>query len=173
MTEQGMQVYKMIFKRVWRSMKEEFQQRFKLNRIYLPRSTAFGSDNQVIRREDYSMASDQIAPVANPNVSSVTMKLQTALMVKQSAMATPGYDIAETERTWLDNLEVENVNIIYPGPGKVPQGHEAPNPKAAVEMMKLQGKQMEVEAKKMQWANELMEARGLTTRRSIYYRPKP
>lgn len=156
MTEQGMQVYKMIFKRVWRSMKEEFKIRFMLNRVYLPRSTTFGSENQVIRREDYSMSSDLIAPVANPNISSVTMRMQTALMVKQASMGTPGYDIAETERNWLDNLEVENVNQVYPGPGKVPQGHEAPNPKAAVEMMKLQGIQMKLEADKMKWANQLM-----------------
>jgi hypothetical protein len=156
MSEQGMQVYKMIFKRVWRSMKEEFKQRFALNRIYLPRSTTFGADNQVIRQEDYKTSSDLIAPVANPNISSVTMKLQTSLAVKQSAMATPGYDLAETERNWLDNMEVENISIIYPGPGKVPEGHQAPNPKAAVEMMKLQGIQMKLEADKLKWANQMM-----------------
>lgn len=162
MTEQGMQVYKMIFKRVWRSMKEEFKQRFNLNRIYLPRSTKFGSDEQTIRREDYSAAkADLIAPVANPNVSSITMKLQTAMAVKQSAMATPGYDIPEVERIWLENLEVENIEVIYPGPGKVEQGHEAPNPKAAVEMLKLQGVKMKVDAEKMKWANHLMEDQRL------------
>lgn len=164
MTEQGMQVYKMIFKRVWRSMKDEFKQRFALNRIYLPRSRKFGSEEQEIRREDYIAASaDLVSPVANPNVSSITMKLQTAGAVKQSAMSTPGYDLAEVERVWLDNLEVENINVIYPGPGKVPQGHEAPNPKAAVEMLKLQGVQMKLEAEKMKWANHLMEEQRLNS----------
>jgi hypothetical protein len=162
MTEQGMQVYKMIFKRVWRSMKEEFKQRFALNRIYLPRSFKFGSSNQTISREDYiAAAADMIAPVANPNVSSITMKLQTAGAVKQSAMSTPGYDISEVERIWLDNLEVENIDVIYPGPGKVPQENQAPNPKAAVEMLKLQGVQMKIEAEKMKWANHLMEEQRL------------
>ena len=164
MTEQGMQVYKMIFKRVWRSMKEEFKQRFALNRIYLPRSFKFGSGEETIRREDYiAAAADLIAPVANPNVSSVTMKLQTALAVKQSAMATPGYDIAEVEKIWLENMEVENISVIYPGPGKVPPEHTAPNPKAAVEQMKLQGIQMKLEAEKMKWANHLMEEQRLNS----------
>lgn len=164
MTEQGMQVYKMIFKRVWRSMKEEFKQRFALNRTYLPRSSKFGSGDEMIRREDYiAAAADLIAPVANPNVSSITMKLQTAGAVKQSAMATPGYDLAEVERVWLDNLEVENVDVIYPGPGKVPEGHQAPNPKAAVEMIKQQSVKLKLEAEKMKWANHLMEAQRLNS----------
>jgi hypothetical protein len=147
----------MIFKRVWRSMKEEFKQRFVLNRTYLPRESQFGADEQMIRREDYSMSADLIAPVANPNISSVTMKLQTATAVKQSAASTPGYDLAEVELIWLDNLEVENVNIIYPGPGKVPPDHMAPNPKAMVENLKNQREQMKLEAKKIEWANQLME----------------
>lgn len=164
MTEQGMQVYKMIFKRVWRSMKEEFKQRFALNRVYLPRSFKFGSGNTTVRREDYiAAAADLISPVANPNVSSITMKLQTAMAVKQAAMGTPGYDIAEVERIWLDNLEVENIGVIYPGPGKVPQENMAPNPKAAVEQMKLQGIQMKLDAEKMKWANHLMEEQRLNT----------
>jgi chaperonin GroES len=164
MTEMGMQVYKMIFKRVWRSMKEEFKQRFTLNRIYLPRSAKFGSGEEVIRREDYiAAAADLIAPVANPNVSSVIMRLQTAMAVKQAAAGTPGYDISEVEKVWLDNLEVENVDVIYPGPGKVPQANQAPNPKAAVEQMKLQGIQMKLEAEKMKWANHLMEEQRLNT----------
>lgn len=161
MTEQGLQIYKMIYKRVWRAMKAEFKVRYNINRVTLPSTENFGHGKDFIRREDYTGSPDQVAPVANPNVSSTVMKLSTAMTVKQSAMGTPGYDLAEVERQFLEVLEVDNVDQVYPGPGKVPPGHEAPNPKAAVEMLKLQGKQMDIKAKQQQWANELMAEQQL------------
>lgn len=161
MTEMGLQVYKRTFKSVWRSMKNEFQLRFNLNKNFCREHQDFGPAKDFIRAEDYTVNPEQIAPVANPNISSASMKMQTATMVKQSAMATPGYDIYEVEKQWLEAQEVEGIDIIYPGPGKVPQEHMAPNPKAAVEQMKLQGIQMKLEAEKMKWAHELQEEHRL------------
>lgn len=161
MSEQGMQTYKMCFKRLWRSMKKEFQKRFELNRVFLPTTENFGSGNEVIRREDYTGPSQYIAPVANPNITSVMMRTQQAIAVKQSSMTTPGYDIDEVEVRFLETLEVEDVRVIYPGPGQVQKGHEHIDPKSAVEQMKQQGVQMKVQMEKMKWANELMEEQRL------------
>ncbi len=161
MTEQGMQVYGMIFKRVWRCMKMELKRRYELNRVFLRSHQDFGSGTDFIRREDYLGNPDQVAPVADPRITSVTMKIQQAIVVKQDSMATPGYDIAAVTRRFLNAAEIDGMDEIYPGPGKVPQGHEMPNPKAMVEQMKLQGKQMDLKAKQMQWANELMEEQRL------------
>jgi uncharacterized membrane protein YgcG len=158
MQEQGMQVYGMIFKRVWRSMKEEFKKRYQLNRKFLELSQKFGPGGDFIRAEDYNGNPDQIVPVANPRMSSIAMRMQQAIIVKQTAMATPGYDVPEVERQFLRSLEVENIDRIYPGPDKVPP---LPNPRMAVEQVKLQGRQMEIEAQKQEWANKLMEERRM------------
>jgi chaperonin GroES len=163
MTENGLQVYGMIFKRVWRCMKTEFKRRYELNKVFLRAHEDFGSGTDFIRREDYLGNPDQVAPVADPRLTSVTMSIQQALMLKQSAMSVPGYDMAEVEHRFLNAAEVDGIDQVYPGPGKVPPGHEAPNPKASVEMLKLQGKQMQVKAEQMKWANQLMETQRVNT----------
>jgi chaperonin GroES len=158
MTEQGMQVYGMIFKRVWRAMKEEFKKRYVLNGKFLKTHQDFGPASDFIRREDYTGSPDQIAPVANPRVTSTVMRINQAALVKQSAMQTPGYSLPEVEKEWLMALEVEGIDRLYPGPDKVPP---LPNPKAAIEQMKLEGKKMEIQARQQEWANHLMEERRL------------
>ena len=157
MTEQGMQIFGMTFKRVWRSMKEEFKRRYDINKRYLDPEQKFGSGEDFIRREDYSGSPDQVAPVANPRMTSTIMKIQQSAMVKQSSMTTAGYDIDEVERAWLASLEVEGIDRLYPGPGKVPQGHEMMNPKVMVEQLKVQLGQAKIKSQMMQFANQLLE----------------
>lgn len=157
MTEQGMQIFGMTFKRVWRSMKEEFKRRYGINKYYLEPTQDFGSDDDFIRKEDYTGSPDQVAPVANPRVTSTIMRVQQTTAMKQSAMGTPGYDVYETEIAWLESLEVEGIDRLFPGPGRVPQGHEMVNPKVMVENLKEQTKQMKIKADMMIFANQLLE----------------
>ena len=158
MQETGMQTFKMIYKRVWRCMKEEFKKRYALNALYLGAVEEYGNNADKIYREDYQGDADQIAPVANPNITSTVMKFQQAMMVKQSAMSTPGYDIPEVEKRWLTSMEVDDIDSIYPGPDNV---KPLPNPKLMVEQLKFQGKQLEVQAKQQEWANHLLEDKRL------------
>lgn len=158
MQESGMQTFKMIYKRVWRCMKEEFKKKYELNARYLSAAETYGDTVSKIYREDYKGTADQIAPVANPNITSVTMKFQQATMVKQAAMSTPGYEIPVVERKWLTAMEVDDIDQIYPGPDKV---KPLPNPKMMVEQLKLQGKQLQVQAKTQEFANKLLEEKRL------------
>lgn len=135
MQEQGKQTYKMIFKRVWRSMKQEFKKRYNINRRYLPNVMKFGEGSDFIRKEDYLGSPDQIAPVANPNVTSTTMRIAQATAVKQDSVQTPGYDRDEVTRRWLDALDVEGQDAIFPGMEKT---GPLPNPKVMVEQQKAQ-----------------------------------
>lgn len=160
MTERGMRMYRMIFKRVWRSLKEEFKKRYLLNRQFLRQHQDFGAADDFIRREDYIGNPDNVAPVANPNITSTTMRLQQAVAVKQDSMGTPGYDIPEVTRAYLEALEVDGIDRLYPGPDKVPP---LPNPKVQVEQMKLQGRSLDIQNRRMEWANKLMEERRLNT----------
>jgi len=153
MTEQGMKVYSMIFKRVWRSMREEFKKLYKLNKQFLLSHKTFGAENDFIRREDYTGNVDQIAPVADPNITSTTMQIFQAEAVWQRAHTSPGYDREEANRRWLKAMKVENVDRLYLGEEKA---KPLPNPKMMVEQVKLQGKQAQIEAEKVKWANELL-----------------
>lgn len=150
---QGLKIYSAIFKRVWRSMKQEFEKLYILNAINLPVRKAFSGEKTVLR-EDYLGNPDEIAPSADPNVTSDEMNLLQAQLVKQSAMTTSGYDLGEVERRYLKALKVSGIDQIFPGPDKVPP---TPNPKVQVENIKLEGKKMQWKLKQADFAAKLME----------------
>src|SRR5208283_4740145 len=153
MTEQGMKVYSMIFKRVWRSMKEEFKKLYHLNKQFLPSQKDFGMGDDFIRREDYTGNADQIAPVADPNITSSTMQIYQAEAVWQKAFTSPGYDRDEAQRRWLKAVKADNIDTLYLGEKNA---EPLPNPKLMVEQAKLQGVQAKIQAEQVHWANELL-----------------
>jgi hypothetical protein len=157
MTEQGMRVYTMIFKRVWRCMKGEFKRRYELNALYTEAEKEFGDGRDFIRAEDYKGSPAQVVPVTNPNLSSTTMRIQQVAMVKQDSMMTPGYDLPEITKDFLEAIEVEDIERIFPGPGRVPQGHEMSNPRAIQAQMKYQETVMKTKEARLKWAHELLE----------------
>ena len=156
MTEQGMQVYSMIFKRVWRSMKEEFKKLYKLNSTYLPMTLHYGGKEDIIRQEDYKANADLIVPVADPNVTSSSQRITQAQLLREAAHTVPGYDVALVEKNFLRALKVDGIEVFYPGADKVPP---LPNPKMQLEEMKLNAKKMQLEHDQMKWTNTLMEER--------------
>ena len=148
MMQMGMKIYNAIFKRTWRSMKEEFRKLYLLNAEYLPDEKRFG-DSQVAMREDFLGDPDRIAPVADPNITSEELEFQKLMAIKQNAMATPGYDLQELERRILASLSVEGIDTLFPGPTKVPP---LLNPKVQIEQLKQQ-----VAAQKLQQESTRMD----------------
>ncbi len=151
MVSEGMKIYSAVFKRIWRSMKEEFRKKYIMNAIYLPRRKSFGK-GQVILREDYLESPDEIAPSADPNVVSDQMALQLAGALKQAAAATPGYDPEQVERRWLKALKVDNIDQVYPGIKKtgVPKSE-----KIQIAEMKLRGDQMQLQSNQQQFVIQM------------------
>ena len=154
MVEQGQKIYAAIFKRVWRSQKEEFRKLFLLNSIFIPSFVAFGENGQKVLRDDYQGNPDRIVPAADPNVTSDMQRIQQAQVIKQSAMGTPGYNIEEVERRFLRAMHVDGIDIVYPGPGKVPP---LPNPKVQVEQLRAQVKTQQLELDKLKFIASLQE----------------
>ena len=138
MIEMGQKIYTAIFKRIWRSSKEEFCKLFKLNSIFLPLD-----EPQVggATRMDYMRGKpEQVAPVADPNISSDSQRLQLAGALKQAAMTTPGYDRDAVEVRYLTALRVEGIAQIFPGTkGQPPQQ----DPKLVIEQAKIAGRAAE------------------------------
>lgn len=152
-----MKVYSGIFKRVWRSMKEEFKKRHKLNALYLPSKQAFGDKGAFVTQEDYRSDPDLVIPAADPNIVSDAMRMTQAVAMREAAHAVPGYDIANVEKNFLRALKVDAIDHFYPGPDKVPP---LPNPKVQLEQMKLQGKQMDIEFKTWEFIQKLQSGRA-------------
>jgi chaperonin GroES len=158
MVEQGQKIYSAIFKRVWRSMKEEFRKLYKLNSVFLPISQAFGEEGLKALRSDYLGATERLVPAVDPHVVSDQQRLQKAMALKQAAMTTTGYNLEAVERNYLSAMQIDGVEALYPGPGKVPP---LPNPKAMIEQAKLQIKEKDLKLKEMMFMAELMEERRL------------
>lgn len=161
---QGIKIYSDIFKRIWRSMKKEFKKLYILNGMYLPAHTSFGYQGSEISRADYLDNPDRVAPAADPNLPSEDLMIQQALAVKQAAAVTPGYSIPDVERHFLRALKVEAIDVLYPGPGKVPP---LPNPKVMVEQIKMQGVQMKMQAQHQQFVMNLIEQRRVNTAKIV------
>ncbi len=132
MVEQGQKVYTAIFKRIWRASKLEFQKLFELNKIYLSLDAVqIGG----VTRKDYLMTKGAICPVADPNATSETQRLQKAIALKQAAASTPGYDKDEVERRFLSALGIEDVEKVFKGGGQ-----PAPDPQIAIATIMTQGR---------------------------------
>jgi len=169
MIEQGMKIYASIFKRVWRSMKEEFKKLYQLNAIHLSNSGLYSLQSDLATREDYLDDPKWVVPVADPNVVNHAMKMQRIVAVKEASMRTPGYDLAKVEQRFLKEMQVDGWEELYPGPGKVPP---LPNPRAQIEQIKLQGKQMDLEFQKLKFIAELQEEQKLNQAKIVELQAK-
>jgi chaperonin GroES len=144
MVEQGTKIYNAIFKRIWRSMKEEFKKLFILNARYLPVESRYGDGpDSVVLRADYMQDTRAVVPAADPNLASDTIRFQQATLVKQAAATTGGYDRDAVERMWLRSLKVDGYEALFKGSDKVPP---LPNPKMMLEEAKAKVKEMQIKA---------------------------
>ena len=163
MVEMGQKIYTAIFKRLWRSSKEEFQKLFKLNSIFLAPGIKFVGG---ATREDYYGVGYEISPVADPNISSDTAKLQLAGTLKQAAATTPGYNKDAVEMRFLRALHVDAPKEVFPGS----QGQEPPKaPQVQVAEIREQGaaqrQQLDLQAAREEFVVELMEERRMNDAR--------
>ncbi len=164
MVEQGMKIYSSIFKRMWRSMKEEFSKLYRLNATYLPETTQFGPQGSQVLRQDYLGDPRHIVPVADPNIVSDDQMVRKAMTLKQAASTTPGYNVAEVEKNFLRALKVDGIDLLYPGTQKIPP---PPDPKLQIEQAKQQGRIQLAQAKHQmgmeRWALEMSETHRVNT----------
>ena len=154
MVEQGMQVYSAIFKRIWRSLRDEFRKCFVLNGRHMDESVRFGE--AIVPRALFLGDPSMLVPAADPNLVSESQRLQQAVAIKQAAATTPGYNIAEVERHFLRTLRVDGIELLYPGPDRIPQGESE---KITIEKLRAQRETVKMQAQMQQFMHELAETR--------------
>jgi chaperonin GroES len=160
LVEQGSAVFKAIFKRTYRAMKWEFEKLYVLNGVNLPPSTSYGPRGDVISRDMYLGDPGSVCPAADPDMTSEAEAKQQAIAIKQDAATTPGYDIVAVTRRYLQAWKVKDIDLIYPGPDKVPQGKDV---KVVLQEMKMQQAQMELEVQNQQFMAALLEEARMNT----------
>lgn len=158
MVDQGQKVYAAIFKRIWRSMKEEFKKLYLLNGRFLPAEGVDFAD-QKISKQDFLGNPGSVVPVADPNVLSDQAKLMQAQALLGLSKGNPAYDQDAVQVLMLQALKIPNIEQVYKGIKNVPP--PPPSEKIQVENLKLQGKAADRDAKLKQFIASLMEQRRL------------
>ena len=149
MVEQGMKVYAAIFKRTWRSMKEEFRKRYILNGFYAPlkyRALFLGDPSR-------------ICPAADPNISSDAERYNRAAAIAARAQQVPGYDAASVEENYLRSLKVDDWKKYYRGVD--PNAPPPKDPRVQVAEINAQLGQLKLQAAQQEFIATLMEDRRL------------
>ncbi len=151
--EQGMKVFTAIYKRVYRSLTEEFQKLFELNADYLDPHTISKVLDESIGPGDFDTEEFDIYPAADPSASSQQERLAKAQALLQLIpMGT--IDPGQVTVRILDAMEIPNYEQLIPGMAQSgqPQIPQKPDPK----MMEMQMK-MEAEQKKAEIQGSLAE----------------
>lgn len=162
MVEQGSKIYSAIFKRCWRSLRDEFRKLYILNARHMPARVNFGEG--AIGREYFLEDPSYVVPAADPNMTSESMKLQQAVTLKQAAMTTPGYNKVAVEHNFLRALRVDGVETLFPGEPPAPP---PPDPKIVIEQMRDRREMLRMRMEQDQFAISLMEEHRLNTAKII------
>lgn len=157
--EQGQKVFSAIYKRVHRSLKQEFAKLFRLNKLYLQPEDyyRFQDKSEPIYLEDYQGDGTDVAPVSDPNLVSDAQELTRAEALMQFK-GDPFINQVELRRGYLKALKVQDIDtLLIKDPPAPPQ-----DPKVMEVQGKLDAMHVEVNAKaeKMMAEIENLQARN-------------
>lgn len=161
MSEQGQKIYTAIYKRIWRSMKREYRKLYNLNAVFLPTTVRYGASGATINREDYTGTSSGVVPIADPNISSESMRYARAASLKQLAQGNPAYNIDAVEIEVIRSLGIQDPETYYMGAANAPPPQ--PDVKLLIQQMKTQDSMAKLEFAKQQFAATLQEQYRVNT----------
>jgi hypothetical protein len=120
MIEQGTKVMSAIHKRMHYAQKVEFKLLSKVFQQYLPPEYPYNvvGGNRMIKQQDFDDRVD-IIPVSDPNIFSMSQRIQLAQAQLQLTGANPGiHNIYEAYRRMYQALGVNNIDAVLPPPPK-------------------------------------------------------
>jgi len=145
MAEQGMKVFAGIFKRIHKSLKEEFRKLYRLNQLYLEQEHKYATGT--VLAADYTMNPDMLRPAADPHVVTDTQRIMQAQTLLQTATSVPGFNMYNVLVRYLDAMKITNIEEVLPNPKGPNAVQPQPNPKVMVEQIKAQAKQADSESR--------------------------
>ena len=150
MDENGARAFAGAFKRVWRSMRNEFKTQHWINQRFFSQDAAFDEltqgKNPIVQASDYEISSVHISPAADPKVTSSGAKKEAADRLFQAAMKMGGFNRYRSTVRWLKAYDTPAIDEVFP---PLPQGQSdlAPPPDYQGEELKV--KQSLAETKKL------------------------
>ena len=149
--EQGMKVYTAIFKRIYRSLRQEMILLYRLNSRFLDpeKYVLIQDDPQAIAREDYNLEDIDIMPAADPEMATDIQKAAKVQVLMQFA-SFPG---ANVQQIMVDALKASGIGdaekYILPDQG--------PSPEQITKLMEAQVEEGKLKLESVKTAAEVMK----------------
>jgi chaperonin GroES len=137
--EQGQKVFSAIYKRVHRSLKQEFKKLYRLNKLYLQPEDYYRFQDKVepIYLEDYQGDDTDVAPVSDPTLVSDAQELTRAEALMKF-VGDPLFDQMELRRKYLKALKEQDIDILLvKEPPQSPEDPQLLKIKADIEAQKV------------------------------------
>lgn len=151
--EQGMKVFTAVYKRVYRSLEEEFKKIFKLNSMYLDPNKYVNVLDMTVGPEDFDNSSVDICPAADPTAVSQTEKLVKAqgLMELMQGFGPLLNPVEVLTRILVAQEQPNYEKILAPQVAQTGQAPEPPpDPKILAIQAKAQAEQQKVAVQQQQ-----------------------
>ena len=149
--KQGMAVFTAIYKRVYRSLDQEFKKLFKLNQLYLDDRVDYPVE---LTREDYRKIELTVLPTADPDVATDAEKLIKA-RAQLEFIQLGTVDPKVVTRRVLEAMRVENIDELmdYEPP---------PDPEQEMQQVEIQATQQDMQGKGalMQMKTQMEQMKG-------------
>lgn len=159
--EQGMKVFTAVYKRIYRSLKNEYKKLFYLNKIYLDTDKYAQVLDAPVFPEDFDDKSYNVCPTADPSTPTQTeklMKAQGLLELLPIGILDP---VAVITRV-LDAQEQPNIEQLFTQQVKE-TGQFQPPPDPKLQEMEMKG---QLEAKKLEQSQQALEHKAALERSS-------
>jgi chaperonin GroES len=153
--EQGQKVFSAIYKRVHRSLKQEFKKIYRLNRLYLKLEDYYRFQDKVetIYLEDYQGDDTDVTPVSDPSLISDGQILARAQALLQF-IGDPIVDQQDIRKRYFKAIKIDNVDTLLPdGQPQIP-----PEVQQQMQQMQEQMQMMQEEGQKLQQENQQLKS---------------
>ena len=160
--EQGEKVFNGIYKRTYRAMKKEFRLIYRLNYLAKPPSGKFDYADESGQGgfalwTDYFESNKAVVPAADPTIASKEKLLERDMQVFQMSGSQPGFNRYAVTKRVLEDMEVPNIDEIFPKPGTPGAQQPSPPPPVLVAQIKAQTEQAKLQSADRRHQLEMME----------------
>lgn len=153
--EQGLKIYSALFKRVYRSLTNEYRKLFRLNSLYLDPQVQFRVLDVPVEvfQQDYDMQSFDVYPVADPNISTDIQRMMKARALAELGPR-PGLNQVEVTARLVDALRIPNANKVLVPADQIPEPPPDPRVVEALETSKRESVRLQMDIFKFQFEVE-------------------
>ena len=152
--EQGMKVFTAVYKRIYRSLTEEFKKLYRLNSIYVNPNTYVELLDMNIGPDAFNLDDNRIIPGADPTAVSQGEKLMKAQGLMEMMMAGMPLDPVKVMVRMLEAQEQSNWQELIPP--QILQSGQMPPPQPDPKQMEMQMKS-QLEQQKMQMQGQAQQ----------------